>query len=281
MPALGRSLGIAFPTGFGAAGPPSGDADVDDWVVRVVAAGGTVPAATKTAAATFVTAAKAHGYWTKLNRINLFAGGELTACLIPLKVGGGSAAEQNVGPFVSGDYTQATGLTGNGTTKYLRTNLNPGGTLVANDTHIAVYSRRGTADAGIHGSQTAASASFTFQCPQGAGLLISEQYNTTNGAGHIEGAIAAPYGLCIGSRTAAGSHKIYKAGTQIATNAGSGGGLPGGDVWIFALSNSGAPFGINSGPLAGYSVGAGLTGANVTDYTADLQAFQTSLGRQV
>lgn len=282
MPALGKSLGIPFAYGRGnIGGLGANDPDAYDWVGRVIAAGGTVSVPTAGAASTFVTNAKAHGYWTKLNRVNLFAGDQLIACLIPLKVGGGSAAEQNVGPFVAGDYTESTGLTGNGTTKYLRTNLNPGAVLTLNNTHLAIYSRRGSADAGIHGSQVAAAQTLNLGAPNGSGNLASEAYNGTVGQGHLEAAVTAPYGLMIGSRTASNSHTIYQAGISKGTSAGSGGTLPGGDVWIFALSNSGTPFGINSGPLAGYSIGDGLTAGNVTDYTADMQTFQTSLGRQV
>lgn len=282
MPALGLSLATPFPTARVSSGIAVNDPDAYDWVARVIANAGTVAGPTRTLVDTFCTSAKTHNYWTKINRVNLFAGDQLIACRVPLKVGGGGALEVNNGPFVAGDYTEATGLTGNGTSKYLDTNLNPGAALTSQDTHFGIYSRRGTADAGIHGTQLGATQTFTFTMPSATAVLVSEMYNTTNGAGHVEQTgITAPYGFFIGSRTSATAHAIYQNGTLKNSNAAGGGTISGGSVFIFALSNSGTPFGHNSGPLAGYTIGAGLTAQNVTDYTADMKAFQDGLARSV
>jgi hypothetical protein len=258
------------------------DADAAAWAAAVTAAGGTYSAAGLAASSAFVVSAKAAGYWTKLNRINLFAGGggtaaqNLTGTLVPLKVGGGSATETNVN-FVAGDYTEATGLTGNGSTKYLNTGLIANTSLTLNDTHLAVYNRSSTAAAG--GLTMGVNSEFSLQAPFSDGNAYSDQYNTV--AGRVSGALAAPYGFVVGSRTAAASHTIYRNAVSVATNATSGGTLSLLATFVFACNSGGSPALFISQPLAGYSIGSGLSGADVTAYNTHMQAFQTALGRNV
>src|SRR6478736_153668 len=120
-------------------GIPGVDGDAVAWAIAVLAAGGTYSVSTLAAVSNFCVSAKAASLWTKLNRVNLFCGDQLAAALVPLKVGGGSATDTNVN-FVGGDYTEATGLTGNGTTKYLRTG-HVLTSLPAQSTSLGVYCR--------------------------------------------------------------------------------------------------------------------------------------------
>lgn len=263
---------------YEAAGP-SFDADVTDWAdVRVPAAGGTVSAATKDAVNTFVLAAKANGYWTKLNRINLFAGDQLAAALVPLKVGDGGATDTNVN-FVAGDYSLATGLTGNGTTKYLNTGLLPS-SLVANDTHFAVYNRSSTNAQGGYCGVTQGANFFAMTAPFTDAKIYSAQYNF--GAGLLtSAAISTPFGFLVGTRTASNAHVAYRNAVSVANNATSGGSLPTIAAFLFARNLDGTPGSFMSSPLAGYSIGSGLTSGDVTAYNTDMEAFQDALGRGV
>lgn len=245
--------------------PASYDADAQDFFTRVTANSGTLSDATKTAVNTFVLAAKANGYWTKLTRINLFCGDQLAAALVPLKVGGGGATDTN-NNFVAGDYSLATGLTGNGTTKSLGTGL-LANALSANDTHLAVYNRSSTA---VGGGVAIGAGSVSFYGPYSDSKIYSDQYDTVNG--RALGVVAAPFGLLVGSRTSATAHEIYRNAVSIATNATSGGSLP---ATAFTVMSS------ISHAMGMYSIGAGLTDANVTSYYADIQAAMTAFGRAV
>src|SRR5262245_39554006 len=89
------------------------DPDAPAGINQAYVNGGTISTATANAANAFVISAKAKGYWTKLARINLFAGDQLASALVPLKPGAGYAVDDSVN-FVAGDYSEATGITGNG-----------------------------------------------------------------------------------------------------------------------------------------------------------------------
>jgi collagen type VII alpha len=102
-----------------------GIADADDWVSRVTAAGGGVTTATRAAVTRFCVAIQAAGLRSKIWRLNAFCGSSLTAALVPIYRGPsrtgtqyGNTTDTN-NNFVSGSYAEATGLTGNGTTRYL------------------------------------------------------------------------------------------------------------------------------------------------------------------
>lgn len=267
------SLGLR-PSGGG----PTTDPDAAAWGTAVTAAGGTYSASTLSAMSTFAKAAKASGYWDKLNRINLFAGDQLTAALVPLKVGGGSTTETNVN-FVAGDYTEATGLTGNGTTKYLNTGLTPSVSLVMNDTHLTVYNRSANAT----GANTALGARdgtnyLEFFAPNNDGIAYSRAGDVTV----LSGAVAAPYGSLVATRPSSTSHTIYRQGAQVATTAvASAGALINLPVFVFALNSAGSPTLYSAQVFAAYSIGSGLSAADVTAYNTHLEAFQDALGRGV
>lgn len=261
------------------------DSDALAWAAAVVSNGGTVSAATLTAVSNFCKAAKGAGYWNKLNRINLICGNQLAAALVPLKVGGGSATDTNVN-FVGGDYTEATGLTGNGTTKYLNTGLNPSIALTANDTHLAVYSRSSAeiASGATMGCFTAAAAIFSLYAPLGSdGKLYSSQYNgSAPGRVVSAAAISTPFGFCVGSRSASNAHAAYRNAVSLASEASTGGALPNNaNFLVFAVHDGASPTAFSSMTISAYSIGSGLSAADVTAYNTHMQAFQTALGRNV
>lgn len=269
-----RNIGRLRAGGGGAA---SVDADAAAWATAVTANGGTYSAGTLTAVDTFVKAAKASNYWSKLNRINLFCGDQLAAALVPLKVGGGSATDTNVN-FVGGDYTESTGLKGNGSTKYLDTGLSPSASLVANDTHLAFYDRASVAATeGVQiGSGDASGQFLTYVFSD---IAYSDQYAA--GTGRVSAAVVGPYGFVVGSRTASNAHAIYKGGSSIASNATTSGTLTARSVYVFARNQTGTADLYTSHPLAAYSIGSSLTAGDVTAYNTHIEAFQDALGRGV
>lgn len=109
---IGRTL---FPVPYGSGSAYS--AEAQDYFNRVVAAGGTVSA--KDAIATYIDALVALGgaYWDTMGTSCLFVGVSFDGCFVPLR--NGMDVPTNVGPFLSADHSSTTGLTGNGTTKYI------------------------------------------------------------------------------------------------------------------------------------------------------------------
>lgn len=275
---------VAVRRTYSSGAAPSLDADASAWAAAVTANGGTYSAGTLAAVDTFVKAAKASGYWSKLNRINLFAGDQLAAALVPLKVGGGSAKDTAVN-FVSGDYNEATGLTGNGSSKYLKTGLVPSTSLTLNDTHLAVYNRASSATGGLLDIGARGGANFfEMLAPHSDGTFIARAYDDTTGNGRVISAVlTAPYGLMVSSRASSTSLVAYRNGTSVASASSTGGALLSGEIYVFNSNNGGTPTsgGYTSHPLAAYSVGSGLSAADVTAYTAHMEAFQDVLGRGV
>jgi hypothetical protein len=99
------------------------------WKTAVVANGGSVSGTTLSAVDKFCKAIDTAGIRDRFYRLNPLCGTGLNACLVPLfrgpSLGGtqyGNTTDTNTN-FVSGDYSTTSGLTGDGTTKYLKTGL--------------------------------------------------------------------------------------------------------------------------------------------------------------
>lgn len=276
--------GKPVPAGAAVLGVLLSDSDATDWVTRTLANGGTVSAATATAVDTFVKAAKANGYWTKLQRINLMCGTGLKSCLTPLKIGGGNASDVNMNGahFVEADYSEATGLQADGAQEWLDTGFIcstvPGVTL-----HMSYYSRsssgNGNACMGISDGTNRA----TFYDLTGGRQIRSDFYDFNNGS-TISSAIAAgPIGHIVSSRMSNVDQKIYRKGVEIGNNALTITSVKPGTYgcYIFGYNSTGSIGQLSNQLLAGYSIGDGLTAAEALAYYTDLQAFQTALGRAV
>lgn len=269
------------------------------WKTAAEANGGTVTTSTLAAVSTFCNAIDAAGIRDRFLRLNLFCGSNLAAARTPLYRGAsltgtqyGSAADVNNGPFVSGDYSESTGLTGNGTSKYLDTGVtfNTAYTFGCeyNNVHVAVYRRDsgGTvfADIGMDdsGGSEYGPAMFLnlgnqslFWCGDNLGDYGFNGYRIANTWGFF-----LPQSL-------SGTATFLQNNTSILSTTylnypTSYNGYTAATVCVFAESANGFPSSYASGHLAAYSVGKAFTSAaQRTAYWNAMQAFQTALGRQV
>jgi hypothetical protein len=276
--------------------PTVANADAQDWINRVYQNGGTVSSATAAAVNTFCESIASAGIRDRFYRMGIFAGSNLNAALVPLyrgpSLGGtqyGNATDTNnafVG--IGTDYaeTGATGgLTGNGTTKYLNTGFNVDQLPGAANCHLSSFIT-GTQDitsvrtlvGTIFNSVTdryrlflrtdsSTPPNYTLQIDLGKSEGAS-QINRTNTSG----------GLLVGSRTSTTNLSLYAGGVSAAapnTNptAETTGASP---FFVFARNG---PTEYYNGRMAAYSIGAGMTAAQVTAYNTAIQAFQTAMGR--
>ena len=124
--------------------PQVANAEAQDWISRVYAAGSTVSQPVANAVSDFITGCQADGIWDAMNNVVLLAGADtLTGALVPVK--GVAPTSQN---FVGGDYSATSGLKGDGTTKRLDSNYLDD-TDPQNDCHVSVFvSEASTAAAG-------------------------------------------------------------------------------------------------------------------------------------
>jgi hypothetical protein len=265
----------------------SGHPEALAWRDAVIANGGTVSASTMTAVTTFCRAIDSAGLRDRFYRLSLMAGDGLLAALVPLYRGPsrtgtqyGNTADTNVN-FVSGDYTLATGLTGNGSTKYLQTGVSSSAWITGGNvqSHLAVYKRTSVNSGAL---LSARSSTLVNNWELGAGG------NVLGGSGGSF-AIPTPHDSFIGvTRTASTAIVAFRRTVLSAENTVSGT-VTGTSIpfAVFARNdqatdiNAYTPALFSNQTLAAYSIGAGLSVAQIALYDAAMQAFQTALGRNV
>lgn len=248
-----------------------GDQHVSAWVAAVDSAGGTYDPDMLPAMIAFCQTLKANGVWDKIDRLNLFAGLDLAAALVPLKVGAGAAVDANVN-FVAGDYASANGLTGNGVDKRIDTGLSIL-TLDKADFGMGVWARTNALEAvrraDIGSSYVATGATDRF--------YMHTEFNGGLGDAGLGINLAATWagvtGLLAMESTGATALSTWKNGvTAGSTNAWNNDGFQAGTVTVF---NGGGNFHSNH-TLAGYYVGRNLDQAQLT---AAWAAFNAAIGR--
>jgi hypothetical protein len=284
---LARKWGITL-------APQVSNADAQDWVNRVYAAGGTVSTSTANAVNTFCDAIDAAGIRDRFYRLNLFAGTGLNAALVPLYRGQsrtgtqyGNTTDTNTGPFVSGDYAEtgaSGGLKGNGSTKYLDTGL-AGTTFSAGDRHCSAY---WNANSTLTGNRAFIGNTDASTAVAGVWFDIHSRHANPGS----EAQITNSYGLV---HTGAGSHHqlAQYTGATAASSYSNGGDKKTRTDFALATPATSASnwfvFGLNPSLFGGvrtdaricnYSIGLSMTDANALAFYNAVHAFQTALARQ-
>jgi len=259
-----------------ALGRSDANSALGDWIARVKGQSSDVTiAGTTNAVKTFISGLMSDGVWNKIMRFNIYAGDDLNALKAPLKNTAGAAVD-TLNNFDSGDYNQATGLTGNGTDEYISTGLaSNAGPMGDNDLHLAYYAR--TTDSGTIvniGTTTAAASTYAinissttyFACNNGTTGLISVA--DTNNVGHY-----------VGSRIAANNIAIYKDGSSIVTGTGAAGSRSALINFVHAGNENGNPLYFTARTLEMYSIGLGLTAGDAANFSSRYATLRTALGR--
>jgi hypothetical protein len=265
------------------------------WRNAVVGGGGSVSTATLKAVSDFCKAIDQAGIRSKFRRLNLFCGNSdasLVAVRTPLYLGEsrtgtqyGNALDTNVN-FVEGDYAEtgaSGGLLGNGTSKYLNTGFNVDQLPGAANCHLASYIRgtqsnesartligtlfNGTTDRYRIFLLNGTGGTYRVFSELGVGIQTGGSTSLSNASG----------GLIVSTRTSATSLTTYDDGVSIATNTTSVSAVTGAAPFFVFARNG--PTEYYNGRMAGYSIGAGLSGAEVTSYYNALNTFQTALSR--
>lgn len=265
------------------------------WRNAVIANGGSVSGTTLKAVSDFCKDIDAAGIRSKFRRLNLFCGdsdASLVAVRTPLYRGEsrtgtqyGNTLDTNVN-FVQGDYSEtgaSGGLLGNGSSKYLDTGFNISDLPGAANCHMAAY---------IRGTQSVLSSRTLL------GVLfngVTDRYRlavTTSGNAPVFYNIYTELGkatavtvlranttggLMMASRTSTTSLTMYDDGVSIGTSTLSTAETTG-TVPIFVFARNG-PTEYYNNLMAGYSIGAGLSGSEATSYYTAMNKFQAALSR--
>ena len=273
------------------------------WAARVVSNGGTVSGTTLSAVSKFCASIASAGISDRFYRLNLFCGSNLNAALVPLYRGpslggtqyGGTTDTNNAFVGVGTDYAEtgaSGGLTGNGTSKYLNTTLAPSDLPSYTSAHVAVYhsqpSGTNQTRAWISCRDTAAASQVYLSNGFFSTSAVFGQYmgNATanfNTGGSQTGAAG---GFRVVSRTAVDRlDNYYNAVSQANSTTNITGGITGvtstRPFFVFANNNQGTADSFMNGRVMAYSIGLGLSQAQVDAYNAAMQTFQAALTRNV
>jgi len=251
-----------------------------------------VSASTMRAVSKFCADIDAAGIRDRFYRLNLFAGTGLNAALVPVyrgtSLGGtqyGNTTDTN-NNFVSGDYveTGATGgLLGNATTKHLNTGFRTQDFASVSDCHMAVWWRGGEPVTETRRAIGALGASGDIFLVDSRTALGGGNQARLGGTSNLGGLVLdAEAQSMIASRTSTTSAVLYKNASSIATQTTSVTAVTGTSqvFGVFtSLMTGTTPNGFFPYRLNGYSIGAGLSGAQVSAFHAAWSAFQTALTR--
>lgn len=218
-----------------------------------------------------VTSARANGWWDLCDLIYPFVGGTAGAHSQNLK-------SSSYAITWSGTVTHnANGITGNAVDGYGFTGYGPsvnGVQCQLNSAHFTTYRRTFGTNFMWYLGCTNAVAQLSMRHATGGDFQIC-----MNGGGWNR--VTASLGLMAGSRTGASTEAAYSPdGSTPNTNPSMS--IPSQDMAILAITgDDGIPGNFSDVNLAFLTVGGGISAAMYATMEADIQDFQTSLGRQV
>jgi hypothetical protein len=254
-----------------------------DWAARVTANGGSASSSTLAAVSKFCADIQSAGLRDRFYRLNLFCGSNLNACLVPLyrntSAAGatlGNATDTNVN-FVSDDYVETGangGLTHAGSGKQLQTGVTPANAPQFLTGHLSCSvinnSFTNTGFALDYGSNSSVRASHFVNSENSGGQIVRlfvSDLNDTNTPAALAGGV---YGRWVISRTSASQGDFYRNATNVATRTST----PTLSSSTTQLVVLGARVGLHY-----YSLGDGMTAAQVSVFDSAITAFLAALGR--
>jgi hypothetical protein len=247
---------------------PSVDPDAQAFITAASITDPTQQAAINT----LVVDLKGYSIWTKFKAIYPIVGGVASSHAVNLKTPG----TYNLS-FQTGWTHSSTGMTPNGAT-FANTFLAPSTNLSLNSTHISGYIRtNAVSHAPILSSENAGSYDngLYIWSLQNQGLYSVRVNDNTSDFGTVTYDIR---GLHLATRTGANVKKYRVNTTQIFNSTTTSSALNTSSIYIGASRNNANYY---SNQIAFSSIGDGLTDTEAANFYTAVQAFQTTLNRQV
>lgn len=224
---------------------------------------------------TLVVSLKGYSIWTKFKAIYPIVGGSASSHKYNLKDPRDLDAAFRLN-FATGWTHSSTGMTPNGTSAFADTKLTPSTDLNLNSHSFGIYSRtNNTSGTQVYGSFL-------------TGLNYFLQNNITaanfvsGGLSNILSYTANPTtSLLMLSRTSSTLSKAFRANVSLGTNTNLIPGLPNLSFYLGARSDLAGAALYSVHQLAFAFLGDGLTDAEASNLYTAVQAYQTTLGRQV
>lgn len=256
-------------------GSPGGDADA----ILFLTAAGITDLTITVAIQQLVIDLKSYGLWSKMKAIYPFVGGLADTHKWNLKDARDLDAAFRLS-FVGGWTHSSTGALPNGTNAYADTFLNPSVVINnVNDGHLSYYSRSNTSsinavDIGCGDTITSFNMFIKFGLNFAGACINMSDTNAFTNSNDTTGLYHA------NQNNTANIRKMFRNAVSIATQNVSQNTTPSLNIWIGARNNINAQFYTNR-ECAFASVGNGLTDTEAANLYTAVQAFQTTLGRQV
>jgi predicted nucleic acid-binding Zn finger protein len=250
------------------------DPDATAFFARVTAAGGSLSTTEQDAILTLVADLKADGIWTKMKAIYPMVGASAAACAQNLK------SSTFTGTFTATGWTFAsTGVTPNGSSAYMDSGLIPSVDISSvNSTHIAAYSRTNSFSGAIMGCFNTGAANGLYTNPKFGGGT-QESRNNSGAGGNATSTDSR--GFWVNNRISSSQYKIFRNLTTNQTSNTNVSGLCTISAYIGSLNRQGLTVESQNREIAFASIGDGFTDLEQIDYYNAVQAFQTTLSRQV
>jgi len=246
------------------------DTDAVSFFSRVYTAGGALSYTEVTATETLVADLKANSLWTPMKAIYPMIGASAAACAQNLK------SSSFTGTFTSGWTFASTGVTPNGTSAYMDTALSPNGNLSLNSTHLSYYSRTNTTNSTFVEMGCAIAGSETYILYEFANISYIGNNCVANFALPN---ITNPIGLYINTRSSSSIVKRFLRNTMASYSINSTS-LPTRNIFVGGY-NAASGIQYTQRQCAFASIGDGLTDTQASNFYTAVQAFQTTLSRQV
>jgi hypothetical protein len=219
---------------------------------------------------------KAYGVWTKMKALYPFVGGTASAHKFNLKDPRDLDAAFRL-VFTGGSTHSSTGWLPNGTNGYADTKLNENTIMTLNNIHISHYSRTNNTSAVCDIGQWNNFDSGTHSIIYSSG---TSAIRNTNLAASFT-APSSTAGLFINSRILSNEHKFYVNNALFNTINTASVSKVGRNYFLGARNNNGTAGFFSNRELAFASIGDGLTDTEAANFYTAVQAYQTTLSRNV
>lgn len=229
---------------------------------------------------TFIVAAKAHGYWTILDWLSIFA--VPTNTNSEALINWIAPGTNNPALVSTPTFTAYEGFTGNASSTGVTSSWNPTNdgvnyTLDASSFGIYIRNDVQTDNQVIGATNAANNADIIRLTPRNAGNAALVRINTATGASVAN---ASSIGFYMINRTAANATSIWKNGSSIDTDTNASSEMTTNDIGIlFRQSNTRAYWTAHQVSMV-YFAGV-LTDQNKIDFNADFEALMDSLGKGI
>ena len=244
------------------------DADAVAFFGRVTTAGGSLSLTEKQAVNQLVLDLKANSLWTPMKAIYPMVGASAAACAQNLK------SSSFTGTFTSGWTFASTGITPNGTSAYMDTTFNPNTSISdINSCHLSIYSRTTTGNNAVD-----IGTAYPYWDVE---IIYGSFYAGDMGGNYLITANSDAKGLWTNSRISSSNIVAYRNASSFVSGTSAPTTKTPYNVYIGARNDNNVPLFFSNRQYAFASIGDGLTSTNVSNLYTAVQAFQTTLSRQV